>query len=288
MNSQKKKSLLFGLLCVICWAFIPVVSKLGQFNLDNYQFLFWSNLFSCFVLFIYTIASGKLKNFLSYTKSQIFISFFLGLLGTCVYYLLLYYAYAHAKGLEVLVIQYTWPIFVTIFSVLILKEHVTPRTYAATLIGFLGIVIAVSKGNIAQINLSNLYLDLLVIIAACTFGLFSVLSKKYNYEPITLTTYFYISGTLFSFIAMCIFSKVILPQLNSLHLIILNGALINGLSYVFWILALKYGNASFVAPFVFLAPVIAAFLIIIFFNEPVLPAYFISLFMVVIAGLLSK
>ena len=115
MNSQKKKSLLFGLLCVICWAFIPVVSKLGQFNLDNYQFLFWSNLFSCFVLFIYTIASGKLKNFLSYTKSQVFVSFFLGLLGTCVYYLLLYYAYAHAKGLEVLVIQYTWPIFVTIF-----------------------------------------------------------------------------------------------------------------------------------------------------------------------------
>jgi drug/metabolite transporter (DMT)-like permease len=240
------------------------------------------------VLFIYTIASGKLKIFLSYTKYQILISFFLGLLGTCVYYLLLYYAYAHAKGLEVLVIQYTWPTFVTIFSILILKEKVTLRTTAATLIGFIGIVIAISKGNITQISLGNLYLDLVVIIAACTFGLFSVLSKKCNYESITFTTYLYISGTLFSFIAMYIFSKAVFPQSNSLHLIVLNGALINGLSYVFWILALKYRNASFVAPFVFLTPVIAAFLIVFFFSEPLIPAYFISLAMVVIAGLLSK
>lgn len=288
MSTSKKKSLLFTLACIICWAFIPIVSKLGQVGLDNYQFLFWSNLFSCIVLFAITVICGKLKKFLSYNKFQIAISFFLGLLGTCIYYLLLYYAYANAKGLEVLVLQYTWPIFVTILSVIILKERVTLRTLIATLIGFAGIVIAISKGNIADINLSNLYLDLLVVIAACTFGLFSVLSKRYNYEPITLTTYFYISGTFFSFIAMCIFSTVVLPSFNSLHLIFFNGALINGFSYILWIQALKYGDASFVAPFVFLTPVIAAFLIIVFFNEPVLPVYFISLAVVIFAGLLSK
>ena len=31
--------------------------------------------------------------------------------------------------------------------------------------------------------------------------------------------------------------------------------------------ALKYGEASFVAPFVFLTPVIAGFLIVVFFHE---------------------
>lgn len=288
MDTSKKKSLLFTLLCVFCWAFIPVVSKLGQVNLDNYQFLFWSNLFSCLVLFLSTIACGKLKRFFSYNASQISISLFLGLLGTCIYYLLLYFAYAHAKGLEVLVLQYTWPIFVTILSVIILKEKVTLRILTATLIGFIGIVVVLSKGNISQINLSNLYLDLLVIMAGCIFGLFSVLSKKFSFEPITFTAYCYLSGAFFSFITMCMFSKVILPPFNSLHLIILNGALINGFSYIFWILALKYGNASFVAPFVFLTPVIAAFLIVVLFKEPMLPAYLIGLFLVIIAGLLSK
>ena len=115
-----------------------------------------------------------------------------------------------------------------------------------------------------------------------------MLSKKYNYEPVTLTAYFYISGTLFSFLAMYIFSDFTLPQLSSLHLIILNGALINGFSYILWILALKYGKASFVAPFVFLTPVLAAFLIVICFNEPLLPVHFVSLIMVIIAGLLSR
>ena len=288
MDSSRKKSLLFTLLCVVFWAFIPVVSKLGQVNLDNYQFLFWSNFFSSIVLFASVIVCGKLDKFLSYSKSQIAVSFFLGLLGTCIFYLLLYYGYANAKGLEVLVLQYTWPIIVTVLSVIILKEKVTLRTITAACIGFTGIVIAVSKGNISEVNLSNLYLDFLILVAAFTFGLFSVLSKKYNYEPVTVTAYFYISGTLFSFLAMCIFSDFTLPQLSSLHLIILNGALINGFSYILWILALKYGKASFVAPFVFLTPVLAAFLIVIFFNEPLLPVHFVSLIMVIVAGLLSR
>jgi len=40
-SENKPKALLFVLACVVLWAFIPVVSKLGQNNLDNYQFLFW-------------------------------------------------------------------------------------------------------------------------------------------------------------------------------------------------------------------------------------------------------
>lgn len=288
MQSSKKKSFFFVLLCIICWAFIPVVSKFGQVNLDNYQFLFWSNLFSAITLLGCTIIFKRLKEFFSYSLSQIIISLFLGFLGTCLYYLLLYFAYAYAKGLEVLTLQYTWPIFVTIFSILILKEKVAPKTLIATLVGFCGIVIIISKGNPQNINLGDIHLNLLVILAASIFGLFSVLSKKFNYEPITFTTYCYISGILFSFIALNIFSKFVLPSPHSLSLIAINGVLINGFSYIFWILALKYGEASFVAPFVFLTPVIAAFLIVIFWGEPVLPIYFVGFVLVILGGLLSK
>ncbi|MCP4076791.1 MAG: EamA family transporter [Gammaproteobacteria bacterium] len=48
--------------------------------------------------------------------------FILGLLGTYLYYLFLYQGYAIATGMEVLVVQYTWPILIVVFSFFILKE----------------------------------------------------------------------------------------------------------------------------------------------------------------------
>jgi len=102
---NKPKSLLFVFACIILWAFIPIVSRFGQQSLDNYQFLFWSSLLSFIVLFLSTVFSGKFSAFKNYNQKKFFSAVGLGFLGTFLYYLLLYFGYANAKGLEVLVIQ---------------------------------------------------------------------------------------------------------------------------------------------------------------------------------------
>jgi len=285
---SKTKAIIYTLICVALWALIPVVSKLGQADLDNHQFLFWSSVISFLAFLVATVVVKQSKMFLSYKGQDWFNAISLGFLGTYLYYILLYFGYANAQGLEVLVLQYSWPIFIVLLSIFILKEKLTFRRVLAVLLGFFGVVLVLTKGNFTQIHLDNYSVDILVLVAALTFGLFSVLSKKVHLEPYTLITIYFLTATVASFISMLWLSDFSLPTKDALIPILANGLLVNGFSYIFWIKALKQAEASFVVPIVFLTPVLAAIYLIVFFREPLLPVYGLGLLAVVIGSLLNK
>ena len=145
--NQKVKGTVFVLICVALWALIPVVAKLGQTTLDNHQFLFWSSIVSLIILGITSLLAGTLGELKSYGRRDwIWISF-LGLLGTYIYYLFLYLGYAKAIGMEVLVFQYTWPVLIVVFSIIILKEKLTVRKLIALTLGFTGVATVLTKGE---------------------------------------------------------------------------------------------------------------------------------------------
>jgi drug/metabolite transporter (DMT)-like permease len=285
---SKTKAIIYTLICVALWALIPVVSKLGQANLDNHQFLFWSSVISLLAFLVATVAVKQSKMFLSYKGRDWFNAIGLGFLGTYLYYILLYFGYANAQGLEVLVLQYSWPIFIVLLSIFILKERLTLRRGLAVLLGFFGVVLVLTKGNFTQVHLDNYFVDILVLVAALVFGLFSVLSKKVHLEPYTMITIYFLTATVASFVSMLWLSEFSLPTKDALIPILANGLFVNGFSYIFWIKALKEAEASFVAPFVFLTPVLSALYLILFFREPLLPIYGLGLLAVIIGGLLNK
>lgn len=286
--TSKTKAIIYVLICVLVWSLAPVVAKIGQTSLDNHQFLFWSSIVSFVVLLASTVITKKAKNFSVYKIVDWFNIIFLGFLGTYLFYILLYFGYANAQGLEVLVLQYTWPIFIVLFSIFILKEKLTLHRVLAILFGFIGVMLILTKGNFNQIHLDNYLVDILVIIGALGFGLFSVLSKKIHIEPYTMITAYFGVAIIASFISMMWFSKFSLPTKDAIIPILVNGIFVNGFSYIFWIKALKNAKASFIAPFVFLTPVLAAFYLIVFFKEPLLPVYGFGLIAVIIGGLLNN
>ena len=284
---SKTKAIIYVLICVGLWALIPVVSKLGQTNLDHHQFLFWSSVLSLIALLFAAVAKKKVKNFFKYKFHDWLYIVFLGFLGTYLYYILLYFGYAQAQGIEVLVLQYSWPIFVVILSIFILKEKFTWKKLLTILLGFTGVFLVMTKGNFTQIHLENFWVDILVILAAVAFASFSVLSKKVHLEPYIMITIFFLTATVASYISMILLSDFSLPSKETVIPIAINGIFINGYSYIFWIKALQESDASFVAPFVFLTPVISIFYLVIFFQESFLPVYVIGLLAVVIGGLLN-
>jgi len=287
--SNSKKAIVYTLSCVVLWSLIPVVSRFGQTGLDNFQFLFWSSLLSLVVLLVSTVFAGQFKQFLKYSATQVSISLGLGFLGTFLYYVLLYYGYAHAQGLEVLVLQYTWPVLIVLFAWFFLSEKISLRTIIALLIGFVGVATVLTKGDFTNVHLSNMAVDFSVLIGAAAFALFSVLSKKVQYESFTVTTLFFVAATICSFISLMLFSEFAWPSsLLVWSMIFLNGALINGLSYVLWLQALKYGKASRLATLVFFTPVLAAILIVLLFNEPFHLSYIFGLIAVITAGFIAQ
>ncbi len=284
----RSKAITFALACVFLWALIPVVAKMGQIGLDNHQFLFWSSLVSFLTLLILIILKGNPKDIKELKANSWFQAILLGLLGTYLYYILLYFGYANAQGIEVLVIQYSWPIFVVLLSIFILKEQLTIFRVGSILLGFVGVFLVLTKGNFSDIQPSNLRVVILVLVAAFVFGLFSVLSKKIKIEPLTLISIYYLTATVLSFFSMLVFSEFVLPTKETIIPILVNGIFVNGISYLFWIKALKESEASFVAPFVFLTPVISTIYLVLFFQEEFLSVYAIGLGAIILGGLLNR
>ncbi len=290
MNSMSPliKSVLYVMACVSLWALIPVVSKTGQRSLDNHQFLFWTSFISFAGVFAVTAFTGKLKHFRNYTTCEFTKAAVLGFMGTYLYYILLYYGYANTRGMEVLVLQYSWPLFMIILSAFILGEKISAASAAASILGFAGVMIVLTKGNLHFIHMENLKADIIVILGALTFALFSVLSKNIRSEPYTLLTIYFFTATVTSLVSMLTLSEFRIPDRGSLTPVILNGLFVNGYSYIFWIKALKNAHASFVAPFVFLTPVISSVYLINFLGEPPENAYILGLLSVIAGGLINS
>ena len=274
--------------CVLMWALIPVVSKLGLSNLDNHQFLFWSSLISFLTFLIIILIQKKGRVILKLSTKNWVYSIILGLLGTYLFYIFLYFGYANAKGIEVLIIQYCWPIFVIVLSIFILKERLNIRKVISIILGFLGVFLVFTKGKFTDIHLDNFFVNVIVLLAAFSFGLFSVLSKKIKVDSLPLVTIYYFVATIVSFISMIFLSEFKIPEPDVYLPILINGIFVNGISYIFWIGALKIGKASFVAPFVFLTPVIAIILLILIFNEPFKLVYLAGMISVIVGGLINK
>ena len=99
----------YAFFCVLAWSFIPIISRLGQITLNFYQLLFWSNVISTIILgLLYFISNGWKTN--SISIKDYFYNLFLGSLGCALYYLFLYYGYYNGNSIEVLILQYSWPL----------------------------------------------------------------------------------------------------------------------------------------------------------------------------------
>ena len=286
--TNRTKGTLFCLICVALWALIPVVAKLGQSELDSHQFLFWSSLVSFSVIFGSALATGKIGQFRQLRAADWLWFAFLGLLGTYIYYLFLYLGYAKATGMEVLVIQYTWPILIVIFSLFLLGEKLNLKKSLAVVLGFLGVTLVLTRGNIDQVHIDNPLVIALVGAGAACFALFSVLSKKLTQEPLILVSIYFLVASLASLISMFSLSEFAFPSSSEWFPVLLNGVLVNGFSYVFWAMALRLTEASYLAPFTFIAPVLSAIYLIVFFNEPFIAAYALGLLLVVGGGLINS
>jgi drug/metabolite transporter (DMT)-like permease len=128
----------------------------------------------------------------------------------------------------VLVVQYSWPFLIVLFSLFIPKERLTIPKGAAVLLGFSGVLLVLTKGDLAQVQIDNLPVVGLVGVGAACFALFSVLRKRVTQEPIGVVAVYFGVATIAALLSMLLFSDFALPAANELFAVLLNGVLVNG------------------------------------------------------------
>ncbi|EJD6507913.1 DMT family transporter [Providencia rettgeri] len=278
--------LMYALACVLIWSFIPIVSRLGQAGMDSFQFLFWSNLISAISVVIVALGSGyKVSKLFILPRNTIKKVFILGFLD-CLFYLLLYYGYSIENGIAVLVIQYSWPLIIILLSVVLLKDKLAGRQIVGIIIGFIAVIITFTKGQITQLHVENPTALLLVFSGAFCFALMSVFSRQYSIDPYISTVWLFIFSTLTSLVLLLLFSEVQLPSKAAFWPTLINGILINGVSYILWFKAMNTGHSAKIASVVFLSPVLSVLWLVLILSDPFEIAYIIGVLLVIISGVL--
>lgn len=273
-------ALLYVLPCVACWALIPnYASKLGTMGLDASRFLFWSNLVSTVVLIAATAIAGRVPALLRYRVGDLAPTAGLGVLGTFAYYALLYAAYdgAGKASAGLVVVQYTWPVLTALLSALVLGERLTRWSSAGMVVAVAAIVCAFGGGTMPALA------DVaLVGAAALIFAIYSVLAKGRRVEPYAYATVLFIVGTLCAAVWAAPSSLAPPSTSQAWQAVLLNGAVANGVSYVWWQRALQLAPASFVAPWVCMTPVLGTSIFWLM-GAPVAPAHWIGVGFMLVA-----
>lgn len=285
--SKEKRPYLYVAMAVLLWSPTAAVGKLLLKNLNSLQVLFFTSLIATITLFIIVLFQKKLPAIKNYGLKDYRRFAYMGFIGVFLYYVLFFAGLALAPAQEAFIVNYTWPVWVVIFAMPILGEEFNLRKLAAILLGFMGVYVVVTRGDPFSLSITNLEGILFVLAGAVSYGVFSVLGKKHDYERITSTMFYYAFAFLYVSVSVLLFSEIPSISLYELAGLAWFGIFTCGLAFVFWFLALKHGDTARMSNIVFLTPFLSLIHIHFLVGERILLSSVIGLVLIV-AGIVIQ
>lgn len=178
------------------------------------------------------------------------------------------------------------PVFMTIIGFLFFKEKINIIQTSGIIIAFTGLIMLISKGDISTLNLITNKGDLMILISAFTWSVYSLVGKKVtlNYPPIMTILYLFIMMALiitpFTISAVNLNAVLNLSFIGLISILFL-GIFCSGFSYVIWAEAMKEMPASKVGAFLYLEPFVTVFTAWFFLSEEISMLMMISGFVII-------
>lgn len=210
------------------------------------------------------------RSLLKLDKKGIYYCAAIGFFCHALYNLFMFSAMERTSIPTAVTLLYTSPIFVMIMSHILFKEEISLNKLFALILCIAGCFLTVTGGKLSSLEL-NVSGILYGLVSGICYGTMTILNKKIvdNYEQITVLTYTFGFGFLFSLIFSNPFSIFHIPFNPLVYLfVIMLGVFSTAISYLSYIKGLSYGvessNAAIIATLEVPVSVIGSVLI---FNQ---------------------
>ena len=177
----------------------------------------------------------------------------------------------------------TTPIFIALLGWLVLKEKLAGNALIGILLAAGGVILVVSKGDLTALSGGNFgtYGDMLVLISAPNWAIFSVLSRKSLQKHPAALMMFYVMlfGWLFTSVQLYLgpgLSEIQHMTTASWSGVAFLGILCTGIAYIFWYDALTELEANKLGAFLYLEPLVAMLVAAIILDENIVMASIIG------------
>ena len=238
-KSTESVGLVFAIMAYFSFSLLDAVQKTAIIYHSVFQLLFIKY---CFVLFLSLIESQRKRNYSFYKSGNVKIQILRSILSiiesACFILSFRYLSLADAHSIASLT-----PVLVVALSALILREHVSLKTWLAIFVGFIGVLIIMRPG------LSIFDFKSLIPLAGAFFlSIYQIVTRKASEKDSTETSLFYTSvvGIILMGIIGYNFWQ---PLMDYAIIFFIAIGLFFSLGLYFQIIALSMARAGIIQPF---------------------------------------
>lgn len=289
-----KSAYVYALGAVLAWSTVSTAFKLSLRHLTPLGLLMFASFSATLFLAAANIVAGKWEK---PSAKDWLRSLAAGALNPFIYYLMLFVAYDRLRAQEAQVLNYTWAIVLSLFSVWLLKERFRLKDLLALLLSFLGVMIISTRGRILQLQFEDPLGSLLAVSTSLVWAIYWVLNLKDSRPAQSKLLLNFLLGTL----ATAIYA-LIRGKLNLGGLFTPEGSLIHGLlgglyvgifemgfTFTLWQKALQTShNTASISNLIFLTPFVSLIFIALILRESIHPATLIGLGAIIASNFWQK
>lgn len=239
---------------MLLWSTVAAAFKIGLRYQSEIQMLLTASVASMIVIGIYYINDNPLKSDLkikSLARSALG-----GLLNPLLYYVVLFKAYNLLPAQEAQPLNYTWVVVTAVFSVIFLGQRFSLFHVIGLLVSFAGVVVISLKGDFSFESVSNPTGVILALGSSVIWASYWIINVKDNRKDSAKLFLNFLFGSIF-----CMAYLMQSGEFNYSPEALFSGIYIGfaemGLTFIFWLKALKYsennaktGNIIYFSPFI--------------------------------------
>jgi drug/metabolite transporter (DMT)-like permease len=254
----------------LCWAGNAIVGRLAAGHIPpvTLSFLRWSFAF----LIILPFAWKHLKRDWGAIRARLGTMIFLSVIGISAFNTLQYWALEHTQALNTLLLQSAGPLFVAIWSLILLGVRLTLAQAGGIALSLIGVLVILLHGDLTALTSIEFNKgDIIFTVALAIFGLYSVLSlKRPQIHGLSFVGFTFGCGAV-CLVPLWIWELFTRPamQLNAANLLSLFYVAVfpSTLAYLCFNRGVQLIGANRAAPFFHVVPVFGSAMAIVFLGE---------------------
>jgi drug/metabolite transporter (DMT)-like permease len=281
MQSQSRAFFYAGL-TILFWSTVATAFKIALAGMQPLELLFWSTATSLILLFLIGLFGGQIRSMFRGTLREYLRSALLGFINPFVYYLVLFEAYSLLPAQVAQPLNMVWPIVLVFLSVPFLGTRVPLRSYFALLICLAGVFFISSRGKIAGYQLTEPLGVSLSLGSSLIWATYWLLNMKDARDEVHKLFQSFLFAFIYLLITMALWGDFRIPAPGALTAGVYVGIFEMGLSFVFWLKALKYARSpDQISSIMYLFPFLSLIFIHFILGETIYPTTFIGLILIV-------
>ncbi len=259
----------YGVAAILLWSTVASAFKIALRTASPGELHAYAVSASTVFLVGLAASRGRLRSVVPSCPREALTSAAAGFLNPFLYYRVLFCAYDRLPAQEALVLNYLWPITLSVLAVPFLGQPLRLENLAALLVSFAGVVVIGTRGNIAGVRFEDPLGVALAAGSSLVWASYWIVNVRDTREAETKLTQGFIFGLAYVLLGFVSRGPRLLPwegMLASLYV----GLFEMGVTFTLWLAALKRAErAARISNLVFLSPCLSLVVVHLVVGEPI-------------------